>query len=79
MTILEGQEAQNKRLQMAIRITSVGDGGLTYNNEYMMSFVAYASKLLKYYNVTERLRNNPRGTGGAEQALANGHPDHQCR
>ena len=58
MTILEGQEAQNKRLQMAIRITSVGDGGLTYNNEYMMSFVAYASKLLKYYNVTERLRND---------------------
>ena len=58
MTILEGQEAQNKRLQMAVRITSVGDGGLTYNNEYMMSFVAYASKLLKYYNVIERLRND---------------------
>ena len=42
---------------MALRITSVGDGGLTYNNEYMMFFAAYASKLLKYYNVIERLRN----------------------
>ena len=55
--ILEGKEAQNKRLQRAICITGTSDGGVTYNNEYMMSFVEYATRLLKNYSVIEHLRN----------------------
>ena len=57
LALMEGDGNSNKRLQLAIRVVSSGNGGVTYCNEYLMTFTAYSSKLHKAYNVIERYRN----------------------
>ena len=55
--LMEGEENTNKRLQMATRMISMSEGGVTYNNENLMTFITYATKILKGYNIIKRYRN----------------------